>query len=540
MSLRNRFLLPIILASIAVLAGCGGGSFNKSTPPPSGSFSNKDLNGIYVFSVTGTDAGFAFLTTVGTFTANGSGGITGGVLDMNDPLFTGPAVALPITGGSYNISPDGRGQATLSVANPFGSSVTVAFVLASSAHGLIIEFDGNGTGSGTLDMQQAVTQSQIAGSYAFSLTGISSFNSSTGAEPVLASAGAFTLDSNGNITAGTQDFNNNGTSVGETVLGLTGVVNLSTVPGTATLTAASGGFCVSGCNFDIYPVDASHLKLIEIDSFPILAGDAFTQTSTIPTANVFTISGLDFVSQQAPFTAAGVINTDGSSQVTSGAEDINDAGNARQLTAFSGSYTALSGGRSELTLNQFLNGNGGLTGNYNFAAYPSSGGLLLLEIDNAGVTSGVAYPQTSTTLASAQGYGFNLTGINAGNGTGSFEEDDIAEFTNTNGAFSGIIDFNDQGSVTPGQQFAASYAPDTTISGRGMVTPTTNGFKLVTYVVDSSTTVFVEVDSSQLGLGSFGLQTPGTKSNMAAMHLAALHVRAGAKAAWRPRLKKKQ
>jgi hypothetical protein len=538
MTLRNRLVLSVIVCSLAALAGCGGSGFNSATPPPTGSFSNSDLNGTYVFSATGSDVNFAFLTMVGTFTANGSGGITGGTVDINDPLFSAPAAGLPITGGTYRITPDGRGQATLSAATPFGSSITVVFVLASSAHGLIIEFDGNGTGSGTVDMQSTVTQGQIAGSYAFNFTGISNYNSSSGAEPVLATAGAFTLDGNGNVTTGVQDFNNNGNSVGETTLGLTGTVNLSTVPGTAILTAGSGAFCVAGCHFDVYPVDATHLKLIGTDAFPILTGDVFTQTSSIPTTNVFTMAGLDFAAQGAPFAAAGLIVTDGTSQVTSGAEDINDAGTALQLTTLSGSYTALSGGRSVLTLNQFLNGNAGLPGNYSFAAYPSSGGLQLLEIDNAGVTSGVAYPQTSTTLASTQGYGMNLTGINAGNGGGSFEEDDIAEFTNTNGTFSGLLDSNDQGTVTPDQKFGASYVADSTIPSRGTVTPTTNGFTLVTYVVDSATTVFVEVDPSQLGLGSFALQTPTAKSNIAQMHLAALHLRPGAKNAWRPKQQK--
>jgi hypothetical protein len=539
MSLRNRLVVSVSICSLVVLAACGNNGFNTATPPPTGSFSNSDLNGTYVFSVTGSDVNFAFLTMVGTLTANGSGGITGGTVDINDPLFSAPVTALPITGGTYRITPDGRGQATLSAATPFGSSITVVFVLASSAHGLIIEFDGNGTGSGTLDMQSTVTQGQIAGSYAFNFTGISSFNTSTGAEPVLATAGAFTLDGNGNVTTGIQDFNNNGDSVGETALGLAGTVNLSTVPGTATLTAASGAFCVAGCHFDVYPVDATHLKFIGTDAFPILTGDVFTQTSSIPATNVFTMAGLDFASQGAPFTAAGLIVTNSGGLVTSGAEDINDAGTALQLTTLSGSYTTVSGGRSVLTLNQFLNGNAGLAGNYSFAAYPSSGGMQLLEIDNAGVTSGVAYPQTSTTLASTQGYGLNLTGINGGNGvSGSFEEDDIAEFTNTNGALSGLLDTNDQGTLTPNQKFGATYAADTTIVSRGTVTPTTNGFTLVTYVVDSSTTVFVEVDPSQLGLGSFALQTPTAKSNIAQMHLAALHLRPGAKNAWRPRQQK--
>ena len=245
--------------------------------------------------------------------------------------------------------------------------------------------------------------------------------------------------------------------------------------------------------------------------------------------------GSDLPHAAVPTTAAGLIVTDGTSLVTSAStEDIKDAGTPAQVTSFSGSYTALSGGRSVFTLNGFANGNAGLTGSYQFAAYPSTGGMQLLEIDSAGTASGVAYTQTpGATLASAQGYGFNLTGINAGTGTGTFEEDDIAEFTNTSGAFAGLIDFNDQGTTTFDQAFAATYAADSTIASRGVITPMTNAFTLVSYTVDSSTSVFVEVDTTQLGLGSFGLQSPSAKSNVAAMHLSALNLRSAAKSALR-------
>jgi hypothetical protein len=533
MSLRNRLILSVIVSSLTVLAGCGGSSSNTSTPPPTGTFSNSNLNGTYVFSVTGSDVNSAFLTMVGTLSANGQGGITGGTVDINDPLFTTPLMNQPITGGTYKITSDGRGQATLSTSTPFGSTITVDFVLASNTQGLITEYDGNGTGSGTLALQSTVTQSQIAGSYAFNFTGISSY--STTAQPTIATIGAFTLDGNGNVTTGVEDFNNNGTSTGQTGLTISsGFVSLATAPGTAKLITTEGTF-----SFDVYPVDSSHLKFVETDSFPILAGDAFTQSASIPTANVFTVAGFDFV-VGGPFTAAGLIVTDGTSLVTSAsAEDINDAGVPAQVTSFTGSYTAVSGGRSVLTLNGFANGATGLTGNYQFAAYPSSGGLQLLEIDSApGTTDGVAYVQTpGATLGSAQGYGFNLTGINFATASGSFEEDDIAEFTNTSGAFTGLIDFNDQGTTSFDQKFAATYAADSTIPGRGVITPTTNAFNLVSYVVDSSTSVFVEVDTSQLGLGSFGLQTAAAKSNVAAMHLAALHLKTGAKSALRRKQK---
>ncbi len=340
----------------------------------------------------------------------------------------------------------------------------------------------------------------------------------------LGTVGGFTLDSNGNITSGLQDFNSNGISAGISDLALSGSVDVSTMPGIATLTTSAGTY-----TFDVYPVDATHLKFIEIDTTAIVAGDVFTQTSTIPASNAFVVAGFDpdpvF---GGPFTAAGLITTDGVSQITSGStEDINDAGQYLNVASFTGSFTPLSGGRSVFTLNGFANGSGGSTGNYTFAAYPSSGGIELLEIDNAGITAGVAYSQTATTLADAQGYGFNLTGINSGNGLGTFEEDAIAEFTNNGGTFTGLIDLNDQGSTSSGQRFLEAYAP-TGAASRAQIT-SNSIYNLVSYVVDSGTTVFVEVDSNQVGLGSFGLQTPGAKSNLATMHLAALRAKPGAR-----------
>ncbi len=48
---------------------------------------------------------------VGSLTANGAGGVTGGTVDLSGypPTFTTLA-AQPITGGSYSVGADGRGQ----------------------------------------------------------------------------------------------------------------------------------------------------------------------------------------------------------------------------------------------------------------------------------------------------------------------------------------------------------------------------------------------------------------------------------------------
>ena len=114
----------------------------------------------------------------GSVAANGSGGITGGNIDVNG--FSPGFFSTPITSGSYSVGSDGRGQAVLSWS---GGSGTLDFVLTSPSHGLVIEFDGDGTGSGTLDLQ---TTGALTGSYSFGLSGASGSN-----EVPLAMVGTF-------------------------------------------------------------------------------------------------------------------------------------------------------------------------------------------------------------------------------------------------------------------------------------------------------------------------------------------------------------
>lgn len=538
---RHQLVLPVIFSALAVLAGCGGTPVTKATPPPSGSFSNSNLNGTYVFSVAGSDSGGNYMATVGTFIADGKGNISGGTLDFNDNA-TGPSPNQAVTGGNYFIGVDGRPSAQIGLLTLVTSAgnFTFDYVLTSNAQGLLTEFDTFGSASGTFELQANVTQANINGqSYAFNFSGTSGTGTTfCGINPgftvvmPFATVGAFTLDGSGNITSGVQDFNDNCVSSGLTNLPLTGSVSLASVPGTATLT--SGGTTYT---FDVYPVDATHLKFIETDTLPIVAGDAFTQTSIIPTGNnVFTVAGFD-TTGQGPFAAAGIIDTDGNGNIkTDSVEDINDNFVATQvITGISGTYTPVTGGRSVLTfMSGFINGNNGLgCSNCQFAAYPSSGGVELLEIDDGGITDGTAFAQTpGASLASAQGYGMNLNGVvlmNSGFGLTTTEEDDIAEFTNSNGSLSpGIIDFNDTGSMSFGLKFSSSYAADSTVSGRGVVTPNSNSYNLVTYALDNSSEVVLSIDGNLVGLGSIVQQNSTAKANAAAAHLSVLRLAAGA------------
>jgi hypothetical protein len=528
------------MSALFFLSACGGGSNNAATAPPSGGFSTSSLSGSYVFSFSGTDisssnlaASASFFAVAGVLTA--SSGNLSGTIDVNDPeleaalgLPIQPLVGQALTGGAYKITADGRGNGTIQI-SVSGTTVQLGidFVLTSSSHGLITRFDNNGTGSGTLDLQSSVAQSALT-SYAFSLSGVDSNLNAFG------SVGSFALGGTTTISTGFQDFNDDLNSTGLTDIPLTGSVSLGAAgaAGTAQLTATGSPYGLLA--FDVWPIDATHMKLIETDSVEILAGDAFTQQTSISSGPlVYTMTGLDVANSDSLLAVGGFMSYDGTSAISGGYEDINDGGSIGSSATVSGTLTATGSGtgRYELVLNGFFNSVAGAS-TYTFAAYPTSGGgILLLEIDDAGVTGGTAFSQTAQTFAASEGYGLNLTGANSDG-----EVDDIAEFTaNSGGALSdGLIDENDQGSVAFDQKLGSggTYTFDSGNTGRGEISypstdTTLNGFlNLDFYVANSSTILFIDADSgAQTGVGEFESQGSNSPSSALAhtqSHAAAL------------------
>ena len=520
MSLRNRIILPVILSAVGVLAGCGGNgaSITLPTAPASGGFSQSNLNGTYVFSVSGADSSSgAPYAMVGTFTANGSGGITGGVLDLNDAAFPAssilPVANAAVSGGSYSLGVDGRGQVKLNTGNntPFTSPIILDFVLQDSSHGLVTEFDGNASGSGSLDLQASgVTPT---GSYAFIFSGV--YGSSDAA---LTTVGNFTL--NASAMAGLEDFNSSGIPSADALSG-TFALGPSSTPATQLTASGASTYAIT---YDVFAVDSTHLKFIEMDANGTLSGDAFSQTSTtMPTgALAFTLIG---GTSQAVTTAGGFMVTDGNGNITNAStEDIDSSSGlvSSSPVTFSGVYTP--GGTGRYTLGSFVN----FQGATEFAAYPSSGGVLLLELDNAGIMAGAAYAQTSTAVpAPSQGYGLNLSGTNLGASTGqAVEVDDIAEFgTAASGlTVTGITDENSPGS-SPNYALALTGSYTATDSnGRGQLgvtagnsnnTTLNGGFSVYYYSVDGTTFPFIENDGGQIAAGVFVKQSSTSSSSAA-------------------------
>ncbi|MGA8214915.1 MAG: hypothetical protein WB799_15065 [Candidatus Sulfotelmatobacter sp.] len=514
MSVRNAIVLLLALSTLSLLIGCGS-STNHATPPPTGGFSDTDFSGTYTFSASGGDTSGTF-AMAGSLVACGcaAGTISSGNVDYVDP--TGPAPAATIGNNStYTISSDGRGFAKLMITPTGGTvfEVDIDFVLTSNSHGLIIRFDANGTGSGTIDLEPgAVTLGNVA--YAFFLSG------SDNSDSPLATAGAFTLSAGTITPAGVEDFNYNKTL--STQLALTGSVSTGsgTTPGTATLDSAFGNL-----TFDVYAIDSTHLKLIENDGQAILVGDLFTQTTpAIPAENlVFTMTGLD--STGGLFAAGGLMSSDGTSMIPTGSEDINDGGvvdggtNPATPAAFTGTFAATGGGRFLITLTGFAGGSV-------FAAYPSDGGLFMLEEDTglaAGVTSGIALAQAAgATINPSAGYGLNLTGQDVSGGPNNGGElDEIAEFKTTSSAFTnGLLDENDGGPESP-QNLGGPYTVNS--DGSGSATGLGNGLQsMFFYAVDSTTVFFISTDPNQAAQGLFQTQTTPSAGQSAALQTRSL------------------
>ncbi|MGA2967081.1 MAG: hypothetical protein ABSD64_12785 [Terriglobales bacterium] len=505
----GRLLLALAaIASILLMAGCGSSS--SVTPVNPVGFTNGSLKGTYVFSVQGADASGYPLALAGTLVADGNTGITGGTMDVIDPFFdtspnTPPSpAAQPITPGSYAVGADGRGQISLTTA-AYGTYI-LDFVLTSPSQGLVSEFDANGNGSGTIDLQTAVTSlSQLAQPYAFSLAG-----SDSGLFP-FATTGAFTLNSSGASTAGVEDFNDNAVPINQGSLTAAATVGSGTGPGTITLTSNFGPLL-----FDYYPTDATHFKLIETDyDYAYLAGDVFTQVAaSIPTGPmVFTMAGGTTAS--GPVADGGLMTSDGTGNFSGGLEDANNDGDVPPQLSFTGALDAAASGPTGGRV--FVNLSGSFFPATNWVIYPSSGGLLMLEADHANVTSGAGYAQqTGATLAASQNFGLNLSAIDLGNGSGIYEEDDIAQFLTTGSGFSGAVDINDGGETYFGQSLDGAYTLDSPATGRGEATTTAAGSSFVDfifYAVSNDQFLLLETDGNQIGAGTFATQNSGVNPN---------------------------
>jgi hypothetical protein len=282
------------------------------------STNNGVLHGQYAFLLRGGGAARGYVTLIGSLAADGVGGITGGLMDINRSV--GPITGLTITaaGSSYQVGSDNRGCLTLSDSG--GGTQTLRFSLGTvsggvATEGRIIRFDDN-TGripreSGVLMKQDPTSFNAAAlnGAYAFGIVGVDN-NGGRGA-----GAGVFTANGAGTLSSLSEDFDSPGGPTGV----LTGsgsytmATNATSGRGTATVTINVTGGTTTNHSV-LYMVSSSEILLMTTDALSsntsIVSGEAKKQTGP------FTQTSLD--GNSYIFSTEGLSNSDGSSEATMG------------------------------------------------------------------------------------------------------------------------------------------------------------------------------------------------------------------------------
>jgi hypothetical protein len=439
-----------VLAAMAAACG-GGGGVTPPPTPPSGPYSLTSLNGTYAFVLSGQDGG-GFFTRVGSFTANGSGSITGGVQDFNSGLIPG-ATTLAITGGSYTINTNGKG--TISLIDS-AETIQVSVVLTSTNAGLITQTDGSATGSGNFTAQDTSTFSgypnNVNGPYVFDYSGV---DPNGAGESII---GHMVGNGGGSISAGVVDINDDFTPSGELpITGATFVIDAtygsSFGRGTATLSAGGTTF-----NYAVYVVSATRLRLMRVDYPAASVGDAVAQTGTIPTTAagvsgsfVFSLggsslSGADVRTGRATFSGGNLsaIMMDDNNSSASG------SGNSNPVPIPNGTLSA-----TTYTIDPSGNGRGTMTftdskkGTYSFIYYLSSPTQGVIQDVSTGLTSdGSMNAQTGgpfTASATGGNWAFNWSGLSINSNTGILaEEDFVGQYSqDTSGNITGGVDFTE-------------------------------------------------------------------------------------------------
>jgi hypothetical protein len=445
-----------------------------------------------VASISGTGP----FARVGAFTADGKGGITGGIEDVNAPA--GISIAVQFTSGSYTI--DANGHGILNLVNASGTLV-FSFTLSDTNRGFIGQFppDGLSTASGNFTRQTSNAAS-VNGSYIFDFAGLFPDANQFPASVV----GQFQAASNV-ITTGIEDINNGGNFTNAAAV--TGAFT----PDNANMAFGRGTAVINGVHYAYYVVNQNLFRLMSIDNVGELAGDAVLQQN-IP-ANVNQLTGgfvvaMAGTSVNGPLTRLGRFTATGAVASkfvldNNSTQYINVSPTSTGTLAYDGTT-----GRGLLTLkdNSAVN-----AGTFQFLFYLStpSSGVIQDDSDpniiaDGSINAQAAGPFTPATFATT--YAFSLSGVT------SDEEDMVGQVTVKNAAYTGSVDINEFGA---GKQFTSPANGTLTLAGDGtgsnvnvinFTQPTSNHIDYVMYVVNGNTLFAMGTDHNRVALATFSAQ----------------------------------
>ena len=337
----------------------------SNAPVTISGYTLSSLKGPFAFSMGGqilSGASAGPFYRAGSFSADGAGNLFGGIEDINET--SGVTSGFSFI-GTYTISADGRGTLKFSDSRaPSNLPAIFDFVLVNGNQLQITGFDNSGTAtfSGTAAGQanaQDVTaftsnpQSALIGNYVFDFSGVHGANG-------LSLIGEFTADGAGDITGGSVDVNDGGTSSPSNPFQITGNTAAPfTTPvypsfytlnsnGRGTLTFATNDPAFPTLTFGIYIVSRGTAKFVELDTAQAVAGATILQQSpnvpfgpsTLNGSYAFLLTGTGANGATTSATA-GSFTAGGNSLISAGTLDENIAGDAEPRVSHSEGHTRL-------------------------------------------------------------------------------------------------------------------------------------------------------------------------------------------------------
>ena len=492
--------------------------------------------GNYVYYLTGEDsneAGSGIYFVTGVFTVSASGAVTGGEQTFSDfNLYEQDN----IVGATSSVSTGNNGNLLITI-DTGDTNIGVAGVetfdasMVTASNGLLTEYDGSASGSGTLDLQTSTAAP--SGGYAFFAGGWDA-NGNT-----IVTGGVVNVDSSGGISGAGSVFDQNdggalspdqlfaaSTVVGPDALGQVVFTLNPQTPSSTVLEFEMVG----------YVVDANHIRWVEnwnVDGLSATTGGvALGQNGKNGTYSSSNLSGSNGVfgtvgaDGNGPLQVAGLLtfNSDGTLGGNVSSNDLVSQSPQGGGTLVAGgtwtidaSGTGNDGGTGRVTISNVTDD--ATFGPYNFQLYLAKDGGTVISMDGTDAVAGLGYAQQSSSFSAASFSGnYSLNIDQQDTFTDGFEFDGIGTVTaDGTSAFTGFVDLN--ADLTPTSGTVGGVTGTFTSSTNGVFPGTISGISssgapsdLFTFYLIGATSgasvgaIGIENDTDQLTLGTFELQ----------------------------------
>jgi hypothetical protein len=314
--------------------------------------------------------------------------------------------------------------------------------------------------------------------YSFYLSGMESVN---GGPNFYALAGSVTIDANGNVVTGEQDYNDGTgyTFPGDTISGGTLTwVDAATGQGTLTLITGNTSLGASGVEtLGVQFVNTNHALIVQFDGSATSSGsmDLQTLSSTLNDGNyAFTLSGVD--ATYYPVVFGGVFQISASGTALQGVFDANDAGVVKTEQPFSATISTADGfGRGTITV---ANGNIATTVIY-YIIGPEAIRIIDMDATDSGV--GSAFGQGTGTFSSTSLVS-SVFGVESNSFAPSYAAAGMFTTDGAGNISTGVADDNEEGTIYSDKSISGTYAipASSTVCGSGYSGTAYNGYGCLT------------------------------------------------------------